>query len=223
VTPKESASSAERESTVRMSRMRRPEFIARQSGCPSGILGRVIGRVMAVETAAANECALQLLRLEPTDRVLEVGFGHGCTIERAADRLPHGFIAGVDISEQMVRTASHRNRHHITAGRVALELSDGSPLPFQDGSFDKAFAVHVLYFWPEPLDQLREIRRVLKPGGCCVLGVRVRSDKRTADFPRSVYRFYDVSEVEALLARSGFREIAFEISLDRTVFISGIR
>jgi ubiquinone/menaquinone biosynthesis C-methylase UbiE len=203
--------------------MRRPEFIARQSRCPSGVIGRLIGRIMATETAPANEHALRLLHLMPTDHVLEVGFGHGRTIQLAADKLPHGLVAGVDLSEQMLRMASRRNRHHIAAGRVALKLSDAMPLPFPDGSFDKVYCVHVLYFWPEPRDQMREILRVLKPAGRFVVGFHARSDARAADFPRSVYRFYEADEVESLLADCGFQAITSEVSPDRTVFVSADR
>jgi cyclopropane fatty-acyl-phospholipid synthase-like methyltransferase len=78
--------------------MRRPEFIARQSRCPTGLLGRLIGYIMSAETATANEEALTLLDLQPSDRLLEVGFGHGRTIERAATALATGFIAGIDLS-----------------------------------------------------------------------------------------------------------------------------
>jgi len=102
--------------------MRRPEFIARQSQRPTGLMGRLIGRIMAAETARANEHALRLLCLAPTDHVLELGFGHGRTIHLAADKVPLGLVAGVDPSEEMVRMASRRNRHHIAAGRVALVL-----------------------------------------------------------------------------------------------------
>ena len=76
--------------------MRRPEFIARQSGRPNGFLGRLIARIMAKETAGANTAAVRLLELQPTDHVLEVGFGHGCTIEQVARLVPQGFVAGVD-------------------------------------------------------------------------------------------------------------------------------
>jgi len=203
--------------------MRRPEFIARQSRCPTGMIGRLIGRIMATETADANEHALRLLRLTPTDHVLEVGFGHGRTIQRAAETMPQAFVAGVDISEQMVRMASRQNRHHIAAGQVALKLSDGTHLPFSESCFDKIYSVHVLYFWPEPRDQLREILRVLKPGGRFVLGFHARSDERTADFPPSVYRFYEPDEVESLLACCGFQAITTEVSPDRTVFVSAER
>ena len=202
--------------------MRRPAFIARQSRHPSGLLGRLIGRIMAVETAPANEEALRLLRLAPTDHVLEVGFGHGRTLRRAADMLPRGFVAGVDPSREMVRMASAWNRSHIAAGRVALLRSDGLPLPFATGVFDKILGIHVLYFWPEPLGQLREVRRVLKPGGSLVLGFRARSDEQTADFPASVYRFYEAEEVESLLADCGFRAITTDIASDGTVLLGAV-
>ncbi len=64
--------------------MRRPHFIAEQSRCPSGWLGWLIGSVMARETADTNDAVLDALALTETDRVLDVGFGHGRTVERAA-------------------------------------------------------------------------------------------------------------------------------------------
>ena len=75
--------------------MRRPEFIARQSACPSGFFGHVLARVMAVETAPENDITLDLLELVPKDAVLEIGFGHGHTIARAAERANQGLVAGV--------------------------------------------------------------------------------------------------------------------------------
>ena len=97
------------------------------------------------------------------------------------------------------------------------------PLPFPDGTFDKVYGIHVLYFWPQPRGQLREIRRVLKPGGRIVLGFHARSDERAADFRPSIYRFYELEEVESLLEDCGFLAVAAEISPDRTVLVSAGR
>lgn len=188
--------------------MRRPEFIARQSRCPSGLLGRFIGRVMAVETADANTELLALLDLRPTDHVLEVGFGHGRTIERAAASVPQGFVAGVDLSSEMVRMATHRNRPLIRERRVDLQLGDSAHLSYQDCRFDKVCSAHTLYFWSDPQEHLREIHRVLKSGGRFVLGFSPRDDeKATASFPASVYRFYTSDEVHDLLKGVGFQDI----------------
>lgn len=202
--------------------MRRPEFIARQASCPTGFLGRVLAWVMAAETASANEKALELLALKPGDRVLEVGFGHGRTLAPAAALVPGGFVAGVDVSEQMVRMAGHYNRRLIEKGQVELKLADSSRLPYPDECFDKLYAIHTLYFWAEPRLHLREIARVMKEGSCLVIGFRPRDDERAvANFPATVYRFYTSGEVRSMLKEAGFTEVhmvCHQISSRDTVF-----
>src|SRR5262245_24988421 len=110
--------------------VRRPEFVARQSACPAGLLGRLIGPVMARETAAVNKAALELLELRPTDHLLEVGFGHGATIARAAAAVCGGLVAGVDPSEEMCRMAARLNRRAIEARRVELRRGSAEALPY---------------------------------------------------------------------------------------------
>lgn len=187
--------------------MRRPEFIARQSGHPSGWLGRLQAWIMERETAAANEAALALLALQPTDQLLEIGFGPARTLERAAQHLTQGRAVGVDHAPTMVDAARHRWAPLIAAGRVDVHLADSAALPFADGSFDKALAVHALYFWHPPDPHLRELRRVLRPGGRVVLAYRPAGAPGAANFPASVYRFYSPAEVHALLACAGFTAI----------------
>src|SRR6185503_11433072 len=178
--------------------MRRPEFIARQSRCPSGLLGWVIGHIMSLETAAANEEALKLLELAPSDRVLEVGFGHGRTVERAAAMAVSGLVAGIDGSEEMVRMATRRCRRLIDEGRVRLVLADSAHIPYPDGFFDKAFAIHTIYFWSDPTLHLRELHRVLRHGGRLVLGFHTK-DAAAASFPETVYTFHAADDVQRLL------------------------
>jgi tRNA G46 methylase TrmB len=68
--------------------LRHPEFKARQAGHPTGILGRLLARIMAMETVNVNRRVLDLLELEGGSRVLEVGFGHGRTLARVAELAP---------------------------------------------------------------------------------------------------------------------------------------
>ena len=188
--------------------MRRPEFIARQASCPTGLLGRFLARIMAAQTAAANEKALELLAFRPDDHVLEVGFGHGRTLARAATFVPLGFVAGVDASEDMVRMATYRNRQFIKEGRLEVQRADSARIPYPDACFDRVYAIHTLYFWPDPHVHLREIFRVMKPGARFVLGFSPKEDARAvANFPAAIYRFYTSDEVQWLLAACGFTGI----------------
>jgi ubiquinone/menaquinone biosynthesis C-methylase UbiE len=189
--------------------MRRPEFIARQSSRPRGMIGRLLGHVMAIETASLNREALGLLALQPSDRVLEVGFGHGRTIRLAGAQVPQGFVAGVDVSEDMVRMAHRHCVDLVGKGLVELTVGDSRCLPYADNSFDKVLCVHTIYFWKEPIKDLREMFRVLRPGGRLVLGFRAKSDKgSTTDFPETVYSFYSIDGVSTLLVSAGFDKSA---------------
>ena len=189
--------------------MKRPVFIARQSARPSGLLGRVIAGVMAHETLDLNVRAIRLLRLAPSDRVLEIGFGHGGTIERLAEVANEGRVCGVDISESMLNMAIRRNRRAIAEGRVELRHGDCASIPFDDASFDGALAVHALYFWSDPVACLRELRRVLKPSGRLVLGFLRGDSPQRNRFPNEVYTFYDERSVGAMLEACDFGAIQF--------------
>ncbi|MEO8601092.1 MAG: class I SAM-dependent methyltransferase [bacterium] len=185
--------------------MRRPEFIARQSRCPTGLLGLLISRVMAKETAAANEQLLSMVEFRPTDHVLEIGFGHGRTIELAAAAVPQGFVAGVDLSEDMVRGAAKRLRLLIEAQRAEVQRADSAHLPYDERRFDRAYALHTLYFWSNPAQHFREVYRVLKPGGRFVLGFMAGDDPQArANFPATVYHFYSTDQVRGFLEEAGF-------------------
>jgi ubiquinone/menaquinone biosynthesis C-methylase UbiE len=191
--------------------MRRPEFIARQASCPTGLLGRFLVRIMAVETTAANEKTLELLSIQPHDHILEIGFGHGRTLTRAAAAASSGFVAGIDVSEDMVHTATRWNQQFITQGRIEVQCASSLQIPYPTQSFDRVYATHTLYFWEYPQRHLQEIYRVMKNGARFVLTFGPREDEETvAKFPATVYRFYTKDEVSLLLEKAGFVDIHME-------------
>jgi SAM-dependent methyltransferase len=182
--------------------VKRPEWIARQAARPSGVLGWLLGRVMAVETAAANRLALELLEPRRTDHVLEIGFGHGATIERLSGLVDEGVVAGIDVSHTMLRLASRSNCAAVARGRVQLCLGSAEQLPYPDDHFDRILSVHTLYFWPQPQRAFAEIRRVLRLSGRFVLAWRDDPESRRT-FPASVYRFQDEDAVTGMLREAG--------------------
>src|ERR1700730_15705510 len=156
--------------------MRRPEFIARQGRRPSGWLGEIVARVMAHETVDANRVALDLLELKARDHVLEVGFGHGATLRRAAETVTDGFVGGIDHSDVMLRLAKRRNAQNLRIGRMELRRAESERIPYANDRFNKVFAVHMIYFWSRPELHLGEIFRVMAPGGRLVLGYHPLED-----------------------------------------------
>ena len=188
--------------------VRKPLFIARQGRKPSGLLGQIVARVMAKQTAGENDFARELLQLQPGDAVLEVGCGHGETLAKCTKAVSRGRLCGIDFSPVMHRHATHRHRRLVTEKRIEFHLGNSDRLPFDDQSFDKVFAVHTIYFWKAPRDHLAEARRVLKPGGRFVLGFRPGEDEGfRATYPSEIYHIRPESDVAGLVTDAGFEVV----------------
>jgi ubiquinone/menaquinone biosynthesis C-methylase UbiE len=142
--------------------------LMRTFGRPTGLLGRLGGRIMARTNGALARSAIGLLDVQPDDRVLEVGFGPGVGIEALA-RVA-GRVTGVDLSKEMVEQATARNAGAIGRGVVDLRHGSVETLPFEDNAFDAALAINSMQVWPDARAGLREIGRVLRPGGRMALG-----------------------------------------------------
>jgi ubiquinone/menaquinone biosynthesis C-methylase UbiE len=187
--------------------MAKAEWIARQSAHPRGWLGHLVAGVMAWDTARANSQALDELAVQPGEDVLELGCGHGRTLARLSKLEPAARLFGVDPSDVMRSEARRRNRAGVAAGRIRIEDGDSGKLPFEDGSFDAAFTVHTVYFWPDVAEGMHELRRVLRPGGRLLLVYRPDDPELRRALPASVYTLRGSAELEGALGEAGFRGI----------------
>ena len=145
-----------------------------QFGHPRGMLGALVGHLMARKNAYMHDLAVDLLEVQPADHVLEIGFGHGRAIQLIAAKAINGHVVGIDHSETMVRQAHRRNEAAIRAGRVELRQGSVSSLPWDDGQFTKALDINCFHHWPNQAEDLLEVRRVLKPGGLLLLCLRMK-------------------------------------------------
>ena len=189
------------------------KYIDGQYRQPSGAIGRWIGGKMARQHRPENLWTVSLLDVQPADHVLEIGFGPGIAVEEVARRASRGLVAGIDFSRTMVAAAKRRNRANVRAGNVDLRCGDAAQLPFSDAAFDKAFSIHSIYFWRDPLAVIREIRRVLKPNGLLILTV-LPKEKWNPENPDAAgtpeCKPYSGAELQALLAAAGFAESRME-------------
>jgi ubiquinone/menaquinone biosynthesis C-methylase UbiE len=132
-------------------------------------MGLVAGARMVRQHALETAWTVTLLDVAPGDRVLELGCGAGRALELVARQATAGYVAGIDVSRTMARAARRRNAQAVAAGRVAVLPGDATLLPFADRRFDKILSIHSFYFWPDPLETIKQCFRVLKPGGMLVL------------------------------------------------------
>ncbi len=176
---------------------------------PRGLAGWLAGALMARKNAAMNDAAVAALEVSETDRVLEIGFGHGRTIAALARRARRGLVAGVDRSETMLAMASRRNRGALRAGRVELRCAGVDALPFPDGYVDKVLAVNSVQFWPGPGRSLAEVRRVHRPGGVLLLGIRLH-DPGARRFASPGFREEQVESVRRAVAAAGFAGVRLD-------------
>jgi ubiquinone/menaquinone biosynthesis C-methylase UbiE len=132
---------------------------------PSGWLGRGIARSMNASHSELTDWGLQQVTVAGNAAILDVGCGGGETVRKLAAMAPEGSVAGVDLSAASVAVARKTNAAQIAAGRVRIEESSVASLPFGDATFDLVTAVETHYYWPDLPANVREIRRVLKPGG----------------------------------------------------------
>jgi SAM-dependent methyltransferase len=109
----------------------------------------------------------------PTDRVLEVGCGHGVLLSLLAPRLTTGVAVGVDRSAAMTEAAARRNRAAVDAGTVRLTTARLTDAGLEGQVFDVVVSFNVRAFWTPPAPEWDVVDRVLAPGGRVVVAFSV--------------------------------------------------
>ena len=170
---------------------------------------------MAERNWPVYEAAFKRLGVQPGQRVFEVGFGNGKLVPRLIELTSRVTYAGIDYSEPMVAEAEASNRNLIEAGRAEFRHASVEAIPFANGTFDHALTVNAIYFWPDPVRALAEIRRVLRPGGNLLLVAGNPEHMAKLAFTQHGFRLYADAQLRELFVGAGFREAAIEVYRDR--------
>jgi ubiquinone/menaquinone biosynthesis C-methylase UbiE len=173
--------------------------MARQLRKPGGVMGKKVGQMMNKANEFLYDFTLAQMKLADGEKVLEIGFGNGLFFDKLFSKASNLQLSGIDYSKLMVETAITNNKENIKNGNLSLLNGNSDRLPYPDNSFDKIFCINVIYFWDNPQSHLKEITRVLKPGGHFYATIRTKESMNMMPFTKYGFTKYNEEEWVALL------------------------
>ena len=177
---------------------------------PTGFFGKFLAKGMAWGHRDFYKNTAKMLNLKHDDKYLEIGFGSGLFIKKYASFVSR--IVGLDYSEDMIKLASSLNKDLITSGKAEFVQGNVSSLPWNENEFSVVVGIETFFFWPRPEVALKEIFRVLLPGGRLVLEMAYNKDDgrdHTKQVEKHNLKLYSSDEMKILLKESGFSDISF--------------
>ncbi|MDR0981240.1 MAG: class I SAM-dependent methyltransferase [Methanocalculaceae archaeon] len=168
--------------------------------------------------AAGSAWGFSHISPRKTDDVLDIGCGGGANLSVFLKKYPDGTVTGIDYSPVSVETSLKMNRHAVSAGKCRVLRGNVSALPFDDEAFDIITAFETIYFWPDIGNAFRQILRVLKGGGTCMICTGVDGSGPEAEKWMKLVDgmiVYSGNELIRLLESAGFIEVTVYRNTDR--------
>lgn len=184
--------------------------LARQLRKPGGAFGNKVGHMMNRANEALYNFTFDVMQPGYDQSILEIGFGNGKFFEQLEGRAEGLDLTGIDYSNTMLQAAARQNEKLISAGKLKLVAGNSDDLPFPDNCFDKVFCINVAYFWDKPPGHLREILRVLKPGGMLYTTVRSIESMERMPFTKYGFNKYTPDSWNEISGRAGFEWVKLE-------------
>ena len=146
--------------------------LSRQLGRPSGLVGRVVGRLLNRGNRSIILAAVDAAEARSGSVVAEIGFGGGAGLALLLDQVaPSGVVHGIEISQTMFAAARRRFESQVKQASLLLHEASMRQLPLPDGSVDAVVSTNTIYFVEDLGACVSELARVLRPSGRLALGV----------------------------------------------------
>jgi ubiquinone/menaquinone biosynthesis C-methylase UbiE len=125
----------------------------------------------------AQELLLELADLGPGEKILDIACGTGLVSFRARELVgATGTVIGTDISEKMIEHCEAKTRQ-LGLNNISFKRMEAEELSLDPSTFNKALCALGLMYVPDPIRAIKEMRRMLKPGGACISAVWGRRDR----------------------------------------------
>jgi len=189
-------------------------LMLRQCRKPAWWPGRLFLSGMNTSHGPLTAWGLTHVEVKRDFTILDVGCGGGQTVQTLAAAASDGKVYGVDYSPTSVAATRSKNAGAVAAGRVDIREASVSKLPFPDGMFDLVTAVETHYYWPDLVADMREVLRVLKPGGTFVLIAEAYKGGGALEVPTGLVmkvlggNLLSASEHRELFTQAGYADVA---------------
>lgn len=152
-----------------------------------------------------GEQAIELMAIPSDARVLDLGCGSGWATRLMGEKARSGRVIGIDIADEMIAIARETSADF---SNVEYRVASAENLPFLDGEFSHAFSMESIYYYADVLVALKEIRRVLEPGGVFVTVVDLYKENEPSgqwiEQLKVPVHFLSVSDYRSLFELAGF-------------------
>jgi ubiquinone/menaquinone biosynthesis C-methylase UbiE len=192
------------------------EKMLKQAAMPTGRFGALWARLMNVGHSSVTRWGLGHISIDKSDMILDIGCGGGRTVNTLAKIATEGQVYGIDCSQVSVAVSTSKNKRLIEKGHVKILHASVDSIPFSDGVFDLVTAVESCYFWPDLIDNLKEIRRVLKTGGSVILVNAMyrdeRFERRNSHLARiGDFTYHSPEEFRGFFRDAGYSSVRIEV------------
>ncbi|MEJ2249388.1 MAG: class I SAM-dependent methyltransferase [Candidatus Lokiarchaeota archaeon] len=182
---------------------------------PHGKLGKEVLEDMNDHHSELTTWGLKHLSICSNYKILDVGCGGGYTISQLALKIEDGTVYGIDYSDLSVKYSKEFCKELRKNNKVHIKKASVSNLPFQDNKFDFVTAVETFYFWPDKVNDLKEILRVLKPNGTLALINEMYISKEKREYEErnqkwaeaGEFEIYTVEQMMKFLEKAGYKDI----------------
>lgn len=179
-----------------------------QLALPRGSSGRIAFVIMNRMHRAIYENVVKILKPQPEDDILDVGCGNGYFLKNFACQA-HS-IAGIDLSELSVELAIKKNKERVDGRTAEFFQGEASKLPWNDGHFSAVTSMGSFLGFPEPLESLKEMHRVLRPRGRAVISLEWNAEDGL-DHAKVVkkhgLKMYTEGEIRNMFKEAGYSDI----------------
>ncbi|MFX0070576.1 MAG: class I SAM-dependent methyltransferase [Candidatus Hermodarchaeota archaeon] len=185
---------------------------------PRGMFGKWVAKGMNKAHSKMASWGLSHISINPEDIILDIGCGGGMNIYNFAPKINGGKVFGIDYSDVSVQMSKKLNKNFIESGVVEIQKASVSSLPFSENSFNLVTGFETYYFWPDLINDLKGILKVLRSGGKLLLvneGFICDNEKLRKNYEKwsklGNFPLHSPKEFQKYLEEAGFSEVIIHI------------